>query len=79
MSQNIILMPGIGAIMGIQYVFYHTPKFRYQGVEAYRSNLKKITCYYRDGGEGSALHKSQTNFDHAIVKFGQKQVYEVLL
>ena len=29
-------------------------------------------------GEGSALHESQTNFDHAVVKFGRKQVYEVL-
>ena len=29
-------------------------------------------------GKISTLHKSQTNFDHAIVKFGQKQVYEVL-
>ena len=28
-------------------------------------------------GEGSTLNKSKTNFDHAIVKFGQKQVYEV--
>ena len=29
-------------------------------------------------GESSALHESQTNFDHAIVKFGQKQVHEAL-
>ena len=28
--------------------------------------------------EGSTLHESQTNFDHAIVKFGYKEVYEVL-
>ena len=29
-------------------------------------------------GKGSALRESQTNFDHAIIRFGQKQVYEVL-
>ena len=29
-------------------------------------------------GESSALHESKTNVDHAIVKFGQKQVNEVL-
>ena len=36
--------------------------------------FQKIT----EVGEGSALRESQTNFDHAIVKFGHKQVYEVL-
>ena len=36
--------------------------------------FQKIT----EVGEGSAIRESQTNFDHAIVKFGHKQVYEVL-
>ena len=36
--------------------------------------FQKIT----EVGEGSTLHESQTNFDHAVIKFGQKQVYEVL-
>ena len=74
-----IPMPGIGAIMGIQYVFYHTPRFRYQGVESISLKSQKDHVLLPRWGEGSALHKSQTNFDHAIVKFGQKQVYEVLL
>ena len=29
-------------------------------------------------GEGSTLHEFQTNFDHAVVKFGHKEVFEVL-
>ena len=36
--------------------------------------FQKIT----EVGEDSTLHESQTNFDHAIAKFGQKQVFEVL-
>ena len=42
--------------------------------ETFEFLFQKITNL----GESSALHESQTNFDHAIVKFGQKQVYEVL-
>ena len=36
--------------------------------------FQKIT----EVGEDSTLHESQTKFDHAIAKFGQKQVFEVL-
>ena len=55
--------------------FFETTK---ANMEAHPETFGFIFQNINEMGEGSTLHESQTNFDHAVVKFGYKQVYEVL-